>query len=845
MLDTNRPRIRPQRVVALVLLLGFLPSPPTLGDERCPDGNLLAGRLPREPGGVLHPERLTDGVAAVEGDDWQVDLAATLRSDAVLSYDLGRAVHIRSAFLQGDHPGPNVIESSVDGRAWVELWRTPVVEGTGLRSRTTSGLDRTLRYLRVVNPRPREASGLTELQMSCSAQDAWPTVEVRAGSMDLAAVELRERYRQQQAGHKLNVGLLGGIGFVSLLLAARRTRPAFGSGLVPAGMGLLLLYATALAFRQPVEVERWLQFAGVAVAAIALGLTVHRMLPARGRAPEDGSVDAAGAVGSIGAGLYALATGVIYGALHWTVPLILVAVTAASSVAFRGARSRVFLRLVPLGFITLAGAYSAANFGTFFQWRDVATGIGADAELNSSTSWGVVLHHDQFHYYLGSKFYPELRYHLLYDCVALAELENGRGAAIETSRIRNLRDNRMEPGGVALRRAAVECPRAFSPERWQAFRGDVDYFRTRVERSAAERYLTDHGYNATPLWTAVGGLIASQTSASDRSTRLLAALDVAYLACCALLIAWAFATEAAALAALVWGVGQGWFYVSVGGFGSFSRFDWLLAAVAGVCLLKKQMGRWGGLALVASSLLRVFPAALFFGPGTRGLYQLVRHRRLDLELRRILLGSLVGLALLVPFSILGSNGGSHGDFIRNSAKHADTPLSNYMGLRTMFSWDAELRERLLAGTDPDDQLRVWKQQRDITFGERRVWYLLAAAALIGLTVLLSLRSSETWLITLAGVVPMFCLFELTNYFYAIMALFAVWAYRDPRHAAVLITLALGSTVVFLHLRWRALAYVADSWLVLGVLVYFLANVLLPKRAEETSSPRPVYRAEPT
>src|SRR5688572_9178172 len=436
MLDTNRSRIRPLRVVTLVLLLGLLPSPPSLGDERCPDGNLLAGRLPRQPGGVLHPERLTDGVAAIEGDDWQVDLAATLRPDAVLSYDLGREVRIRSAFLQGDHPGPYVIASSVDGRAWVELWRTPTAEATGLRSRTTSRLDRALRYLRVVNPRPREASGLTELQISCAAQDAWPTVEIRAGSMDLAAVELRERYRQQQAGHKLNVGLLGGIGFVSLLLAARRTRPAFGSWLVPAGMGLLLLYATALAFRQPVEAERWLQFAGVAVAAIALGLTVQRMLPARGGAAEDGSMDAAAAVGSIGAGFYALATGVIYGALHWMVPLILGGTIAASSVVFRGVRRRVLIRHVPLVFIALAGAYSATNFGTFFQWRDVATGIGAEAELNSSTSWGAVLHHDQFHYYLGSKFYPELRYHLLYDCAALAELENGRAAAIETSRDR-------------------------------------------------------------------------------------------------------------------------------------------------------------------------------------------------------------------------------------------------------------------------------------------------------------------------------------------------------------------------------------------------------------------------
>jgi len=109
----------------------------------------------------------------------------------------------------------------------------------------------------------------------------------------------------------------------------------------------------------------------------------------------------------------------------------------------------------------------------------------------------------------------------------------------------------------------------------------------------------------------------------------------------------------------------------------------------------------------------------------------------------------------------------------------------------------------------------WKQQHQITFAQRQGWYALAAAALIGLTVLLSVRSSEIWLITLVGVLPMFCLFELTNYFYAIMALFAVWAYQNPRHTAVLLALALGGTLVFLHLQWRAIAYVANSALVLA------------------------------
>jgi hypothetical protein len=473
--------------------------------------------------------------------------------------------------------------------------------------------------------------------------------------------------------------------------------------------------------------------------------------------------------------------------------------------------------------------------------------VGANAELNSTTTWGSVLYHDQFHYYLGSKFFPELRYHLLYDCTALAELENGRGAAIERSKIRNLRDNMLEPGGLALKRAA-ECRQGFSKDRWEAFRKDVDYFRTRVERAGSERYLTDHGYNATPLWTAVGRLITSPTTATDRSTKLLALLDVAFLAACLVLIAWAFAPEAAALAALVWGVGHTWFYVNVGGPGSFGRFDWLFAAVAGVCLLKKQMGKVGGFALVTTSLLRVFPAALFFGPGARGLYQLCRNRRLDAELRRMLLGALVGFAVLVPFSILGTGIGSYGDFAKNSQKHAETPLTNYMGLRTLFAWDPEARDRLVIEQNldnPDSFFLAWKQQREITFAERQVWYALAAAGLIGLTVLLSLRSSEFWLITLAGVVPMFCLFELTNYYYAIMALFAVWAYQNPRHTAVLLALALGGTLVFLHLQWRAIAYVANSALVLAVLVYFLVNALLAKRvAAARHSAVPAYSPHP-
>ena len=827
----NRRRIT--SIAHVVVLLGSLLSRQALADDACPPGNLLAGRLPRETAGVLHPDRLSDGVAANEGDDWQIDLVGTIGSHASLTYDLGRVVRARSVFLQGDHAGPYVVESSLDGRRWFELWRTPPAESTGLRSRVTSALNHDLRFLRVPNPRPSGAFGLTELQLACAPADAGATVRIREGAPDLAAVKLRDRYRLQQAGHKLIVGLLGGIGFISLLLAGRRVKPSAGFWPGFIGAGALLLYTIVHAARQQVDAERWLQLVGIAAAAIAMALAAAGAVRVRRRPLEDGRTSrgtvGAAVIGGIGAGLYALATGLIYGALHWAMPVSLAVLAAAygAMVARRVAVVSIVRRL-SLIFIAIGGATCATNFGTFFQWRDVVAGIGADAELNLATSWGPVLYHDQFHYYLGSKYFPELRYHLLYDCAALAELDNGRGAAITKSRIRNLRDNRMEPGSAALSRAD-ECRTAFTPDRWEEFRRDVGYFRARVERSGAERYLTDHGYNATPFWTAMGRAFASPTAASDRSTKLLALLDVAFLAGCLVLIAWAFAPEAAALAALVWGVGQMWFYVNVGGFGSFNRFDWLFAAVAGVCLLRKGMARTGGLALVASSLLRVFPGAFLFGPGVRGLNQLVRERRLDPELRRILIGAVAGLAALVPVSILGTTTRSHAEFVQNAVKHAETPLSNYMGLRTMFSWDAELRERMLAGTDPDDQVRVWTQQRDQTFGERRVWYVLAAATLIGLTILLGLRSSQSWLLALAGVVPMFCLFELTNYFYAVMAMFAVWAYGDARRSSALLGLALAGTVVFLHLQWRALAYVVNSGLVLAFLAYFLGCTLLGAR----------------
>ena len=348
------------------------------------------------------------------------------------------------------------------------------------------------------------------------------------------------------------------------------------------------------------------------------------------------------------------------------------------------------------------------------------------------------------------------------------------------ARSRNLRDNKLEPGGLALTRAA-ECRQAFSKERWEAFRQDVDYFRTRVERAATAALPDRSRLQRDP--SVDGHRPLHQLSARprpDRSTRLLAHAGRR-------LSRRLPASHRLGLRSRGGRAGSARLgrraYLGL----HERRWIWIVLAVRLAvrcgrgCLPAQKADGQGGRFRTG----RQQPAA---GVSCGTLLRAGRARPLParaaiagsmLELRRILLGSLVGLALLVPFSILGTNSGSHGDFVRNAAKHAETPLSNYMGLRTMFSWDPELRERLLA----EHEIRTTScgcgsSSATLRSARGGSGTLLAAAALIGLTALLSLRSSETWLITLAGVVPMFCLFELTNYFYAIMALFAVWAYQQ-------------------------------------------------------------------
>src|SRR5262249_7519190 len=121
---------------------------------------------------------------------------------------------------------------------------------------------------------------------------------------------------------------------------------------------------------------------------------------------------------------------------------------------------------------------------------------------------------DIFHYYVGAKYLPELGYNRLYVCAVVAEKELD-GRVEPDRRIRNLVTNDIEPVGAALADPAA-CTSHFSPERWRAFKHDVDYFRhTFYPVRWKVEVLQDHGFNGTPVWALLGRGLASLGPASD------------------------------------------------------------------------------------------------------------------------------------------------------------------------------------------------------------------------------------------------------------------------------------------------------------------------------------------
>jgi hypothetical protein len=437
---------------------------------------------------------------------------------------------------------------------------------------------------------------------------------------------------------------------------------------------------------------------------------------------------------------------------------------------------------------------------------------------------------DVYHYYFGAKYAPELEYTRLYACTALADSELGYGDIVASRRVRDLETNRLGTNDSVLAHPSL-CKDHFTTARWESFIADVAFFHTLAPIPFWSGTQLDHGYNGTPFWVVAGHLLTNLGPASSPQILLLTLVDSVLLVIMWLFAGWAFGWRAAAVAAIFFGTNAVADFSWVGG--SLLRFDWLVLAVIGICLLKRGRPVSAAFALSASTLLRGFPGLLLFGIALKVVATSVRNRRVTIsrDQRSFLVGGLASVVLFVPLSLCLVGGDPTAGvsrwkaFADNSRKHLGSPMTNNVGAKTLLSY---VSDRELTVSPDEDVLAAWWAPHDEAIRARKpVWYAL----LIGVTLLLA-RAAEHHEESVAtilsiGLIPV--VMDLSSYYYAIFLAFGFLLELAPSVGTALLSLSAATCfLVFLPCARSSMyaLFVLDSvgflLISLGVLGYFAA-----------------------
>ncbi len=767
---------------AIIFLLCLTVTAPAGAQERsCPPGNLLAGKSPSASKGVGSSRRLTNGTMTAEGDSWESELTSIFSDPGShVVYDLGQSVRITAVDLQGDNNDEYIVELSEDGTTFVRLWTADPASGQGMRRRSAQNLAGRGRYVRLRAQGGDGYFSLSEIQVFCEKPSKWPppvTVKATASGWWKRIMQKRDhRYR-------LGLAFLGLLCFVALF-RVERSKTALG--------------------------------VAVALALAMLASASYRFYGAR-HAPwfaDWGVYVLGGLVAAWGArGIWLTKKG--EGASLWWE---------------RGA----------LLWIILACGAAWVNFGVYHSSR-------------------IVHYWDTFHYYIGSKYFEENEYERLYQCVLAADYEDRGSADLRRRKIRDLVDNRLhyltEEDAIAYTKT---CTEHFSPERWEAFKQDARSFRTVMGTAWWRDMLMDHGYNASPISNMVAAALTNigwKKQVPDTPTvrvdqdvmkkfrkRILryAMIDLGLYAGAFLLILWAFGLRACALSVLVWGTGYPWAYFWTGG--SFARVPWFFMAVAAVCLLKKGFPLLSGFALSWSALLRLFPAALAGGPGAAIVDRFIRRKKLEgpwlrSEDKRFIAGGIVGLLVLCSASVAINGIDAHTRFLSNTFKHAETPLTNHMGLPTVLSYRPSTVGRYTKDPSLEDPWARWKQLRKDTKHDRR-W--LHRLILLGMFVLLALagRRLAGWAVLASSTILIVGFFELTCYYYSFVVLMAPLAIERLRYVEALIGMVMAGLIIQFFVGWYDEQYVAETAASLIALLYIIIDLVRDPLPESSPAAAP-------
>ena len=448
-------------------------------------------------------------------------------------------------------------------------------------------------------------------------------------------------------------------------------------------------------------------------------------------------------------------------------------------------------------------------------WITALIAVAAYYNFGSFHSPGYVHHWEQFHYHLGSKYFPELGYDGLYAASMVAQEETRPDLGLQPW-VRDLRTNEVEPVAKILEHGR-EVKARFTPARWRSFQADHGHFLQSLAWSYLGGIRMDHGYNPTPTWTFVARLFDTRGATDLDTLILLGLLNPLLLLVLFGFVITTYGSRVGTLSLIVFGLGYPWRFFWIGG--AFLRLDWLAAVGVAICLLRRERYRWAGFLLAYAAMVRIFPVLFLLGPGVLAVRALVKKEDFGWAWKLAEGFALGTLLCLLAGGFTGRGFGAWEELATNLEKHHGTWLTNNVGLANVVLYDTDTLHRRDVDFSLPEPWLLWQLKMDRLKEERR----LATGALAGLFLLIAAAASwraERDESVVLGIGAVFTLLLLTCYYW-IMLLLVPLRRRPPPHLATAVLLLLSVVLCGVHL-----ATPPSFEMIYGVMSWALALLFL-------------------
>ncbi len=473
--------------------------------------------------------------------------------------------------------------------------------------------------------------------------------------------------------------------------------------------------------------------------------------------------------------------------------------------------------------------------------------------------------HDVYHYYFGSKYFPEAGYYKAYDAVYVALWELQQSGEIQTpvEQIEKVRDLSNPTLGKDLKHLReVEGPELrarFGERRWAQLRGDV---KTLVSFRKAtipmwRKMVDDQGFNPPPTWVVGPTLLANAVPLNATTLELFPLIDFALVFGLGTWLVWrAFGPYPACAYLIVFGNNALTDFEWIGW--DFLRHTWFFFLLAAVTSLKRGRLRWAGFFMGLSTAFRVFPVVFLAGAGLALAFEAYRDRTQRRALVEYLVAAALPVVVLAGLSLVMFDPAYWGQFVHKIANHTDHIWANHLGFKRLIIHLSDLRA--IDATMPPEltDLALAKATYKAAYA-RYAW--IGDPVRFGMTALacvLALRMKPWQAALLVGTCAVFCLSAPANYYYLHLALLPVVFFTtEAKDTDVTrVVAAFGAVVGCLLTEHITTEYNAQmvhmSWCLAVMLVLMLGSLVIDQlpayrrwwRRAPSSSDGPASDADP-